>query len=435
MSLTPYDIIDTKKRGDEHTVDHMDRLVDGIMDGSIPDYQLAAWLMAVWFRGMTAEETFVLTDRMRRSGQQVDVSQLPGPTADKHSTGGVGDKISLILAPLAAELDLFVPMLSGRGLGHTGGTLDKLAAIPGYRTDLSPNEMIAAVGKVGCAITGQTHDIAPADRKLYHLRDVTATVDCVPLIVSSIMSKKLAAGPEHLVIDLKCGSGAFMRNQDAARELARGLIDTGTRAGRKVSAVVSDMDQPLGRWVGHAHEVEESIDVLRGQGPSDTRELTLVLVSEMVHLVTGETHAAARGRVEAALDSGRAYERFLAMVREQGGRLDPNDPVASLERAGEVGVLKAANSGWITAMQTAEIGRSLVDLGGGRVQQDDVLDLGVGLAIDVAIGQPVQEGDVLVRIHGRDERTAELARQRLQRAISIGESACAARDLVIERIA
>jgi len=264
--LNLYDLIDKKKRGGEHDPSEIDALVGGLVDGSIADFQLAAWLMAVWHRGMTTEETFLLTERMRDSGVRLDVSGLPGPTADKHSTGGVGDKISLLLAPLAASIGLYVPMLSGRGLGHTGGTIDKLESIEGYRTDLAPREMLKIVARVGCSITGQTREIAPADRRLYALRDVTATVDCIPLIVSSILSKKLAAGPHHLVIDLKCGSGAFMRELEQARALAGALLSTGRRAGLRMSALITDMGQPLGESVGHALEVREALEGLGTDG-------------------------------------------------------------------------------------------------------------------------------------------------------------------------
>jgi pyrimidine-nucleoside phosphorylase len=433
--MTPYELIARKKRGQEHTAQELDDLVSGVADGSIPDYQLAAWLMAVWFRGMTSEETFLLTDRMRASGITLDLSSLPGPTADKHSTGGVGDKVSLLLAPLAAELGLYVPMLSGRGLGHTGGTLDKLSAIPGYRVDLTPDELLAQVARVGCAISGQTAEIAPADRRLYHLRDVTASVDCIPLIVSSIMSKKLAAGPRHLVIDLKCGSGAFMRELDVARELARALLATGLRAGRKMAVLVTDMGQPLGQAVGHAVEAREAVEGLLGGGPADLRALTIELVAEMARLAGLGSLESLRQRAGRALDDGSALQRFLRMVEAQGGRLDPRDPLAALQIAPEVAPLVAPADGHVGAMDAESIGLSLVDVGGARVTQDGQLDLGVGLLVPVKTGDRVRQGQTLARLFARSEAAAARCRSRLAAAIPVQPQPIAARPLVLERIA
>lgn len=434
MNATPYELIEKKKRGGHHDGAELDLLLDGIMQGSMPDYQLAAWLMAVWFSGMNEEETYLLTTRMRDSGACLDLSALPGPTADKHSTGGVGDKVSLVLAPLAAELGLCVPMLSGRGLGHTGGTLDKLSAIPGYRTDLSPREMLDVVERVGCSITGQTTEIAPADRKLYHLRDVTATVDCIPLIVSSILSKKLAAGPQHLVIDLKCGSGAFMRDLESARRLAKALLSTGRRAGRKVSALITDMDQPLGTAVGHALEVRESLQTLDGEGPEDLRLLSVELVVEMGRLARLGAPDELRQRCHAALESGRARERFFAMVRAHGGDLAAEDPIRSLEIAPEASVLTAEKKGWVGPVDAAEVGLAVVDLGGGRTTQDDELDLSVGLEVTARVGQEVQREEPLVRIFGHDSARVEAARRRLRRALPVSPRPVAERSLILERV-
>jgi len=432
--ITPYELIHKKKNGEEHTPEEIAALVAGVTDGSIPTYQVAAWLMAVWFQGMTTEETYQLTDRMRASGVCLDLSALDGPTADKHSTGGVGDKVSLLLAPLAAELGMYVPMLSGRGLGHTGGTLDKLQAIEGYRIDLQPEEFIATVQRVGCSITGQTDEITPADRKLYRLRDVTATVDCIPLIVSSILSKKLAAGPHHLVIDLKCGSGAFMRDLPSARRLADALISTGTRAGRKMKALITDMDQPLGLAVGHALEVEESIDGLRGGGPGDLRTLTVELTAEMGVLCGLGTLQDLRSRAERALDDGSAWRRFVSMVRAHGGNLDEDDPSPALTIAPEQAPLEAPHDGWVQSMDTEQIGLSLVDMGGGRRRQDDELDLSVGLKVVVKIGERVEKGQPLVRIFARDETAAGAARERLGRAIEVDGLEVEKRSLILERV-
>ncbi len=426
--MRAYDLIDRKKRGGRHSGEEIRFLVRGVTDGSIPDYQVAAWLMAVWHKGLTAEETTALTLAMRDSGEVLDLSSIPGPTADKHSTGGVGDKVSLALAPLAACLGLYVPMLSGRGLGHTGGTLDKLTAIEGYRVDLQPEDMIRIVREVGCSIIGQTDRIAPADRRLYALRDVTATVDCIPLIVSSILSKKFAAGPEHLVIDLKCGSGAFMRDLESARQLAKALIDTGRSAGKKMAALITDMDQPLGETVGHALEVQEILDCLDGGGPADLRELTLELTVEMAMLAGAGEREALRIRAERALDDGSARERFERMVRAHGGDLS-----AGLEVAPEVEPVRALHDGWIRSIRTDEVGWAVVDLGGGRRTYDDPLDLGVGLRFQLSRGDAVQAGDPIVSIHARDEATAEVARQRLTAAIEIAGAPPEPRPLVLER--
>ena len=430
--MNPYDLIDAKKRGRRHSREEIQGLVAAVTDGSIPDYQVSAWLMAVWFRGLDDEETTEFTLAMRDSGDVIDLDRLPGPTADKHSTGGVGDKISLLLAPLAAELGMQVPMLSGRGLGHTGGTLDKLTSIPGYRIDLSVDEMLDVVQRVGCSIVGQTERIAPADRRLYALRDVTATVDCVPLIVSSILSKKFAAGPRNLVIDLKCGSGAFMRTPDDARRLARMLVQVATRAGREASALITDMDQPLGEAVGHALEVEEAIAGLSGGGPPATRELTVELTTEMAVLAGLGTADDMRMRARAALDDGSALRRFVTMVEAQGGRLDPAAP--SLDVAPEQEPLRAERDGVVASFETEQVGWAVVDLGGGRRTHADDLDRGVGLRVVTHRGEPVERGTPLVRIFARDEETAALARARLARAITLAERADDGLPLIGERV-
>ena len=430
--MNVYDLIDTKKRGGRHTPEQIRDLVAAVTDGSIPDYQVSAWLMAVWFRGLDDDETTELTLAMRDSGDVIDLDRLPGPTADKHSTGGVGDKISLLLAPLAAELGLQVPMLSGRGLGHTGGTLDKLTSIPGYRIDLSVDEMLDVVGRVGCSIVGQTERIAPADRRLYALRDVTATVDCVPLIVSSILSKKFAAGPRHLVIDLKCGSGAFMRTPDDARRLARMLVQVATRAGREASAMITDMDQPLGEAVGHALEVEEALAGLAGEGPESTRELTVELTVEMAALAGTGSRDALRERARTALDDGSALRRFVEMVEAQGGRLDPSQP--AIDVAPEQEPLVAADDGMVAAFETEQVGWAVVDLGGGDRALADDLDRGVGLRVVAHRGDRVERGQPLVRIFARDEDTASVARARLARSITVAEHADAGLPLIGERV-
>jgi pyrimidine-nucleoside phosphorylase len=431
---TPYELITWKKQGGEHSAEEIAALVDAITDGSIPEYQLAAWLMAVWFRGMSVEETYQLTDRMASSGIRLDLSELDGPTADKHSTGGVGDKVSLLLAPLAAELGLLVPMLSGRGLGHTGGTLDKLQSIPGYRIDLSPSEFLKVVGQVGCSITGQTGQIAPADRRLYHLRDVTATVDCVPLIVSSILSKKIAAGPANLVIDLKCGSGAFMRDPESARTLAESLLATAKRAGRQICALVTDMGQPLGSAVGHALEAREAIAGLSGEGPAELRTLTVELTAAMGELAGLGSLEDLKAQCARHLDDGSALARFLQMVHAHGGRMDESAPADCLSIAPEHEPLSAERGGWVQGMNAEEIGLSLVELGGARRRSDDELDLGVGLEVLVRVGDKVDQGQPLARIFARDENAAAACRQRLKGAMPVSEEKCTRVPLIFERV-
>jgi len=404
---TPYELISWKKQGREHSAEEIAALVDAITDGSIPEYQLAAWLMAVWFRGMSVEETYQLTERMASSGIRLDLSELSGPTADKHSTGGVGDKVSLLLAPLAAELGLSVPMLSGRGLGHTGGTLDKLQSIPGYRIDLSPREFLQIVGTVGCSITGQTGEIAPADRRLYHLRDVT---------------------------DLKCGSGAFMRDPKAARILAESLLATATRAGRKICALITDMGQPLGSAVGHALEAQEAIEGLSGRGPEELRSLTIELTAAMGELAGLGSLQELRKRCAQHLDDGSALRRFLAMVHAHGGRMDENAPASCFSIAPEAEPLLAANSGWVQPMDAEQIGLSLVELGGARRRSDDELDLGVGLKVLARVGDKVDQGQPLVSIFARDEGAATACRERLRVAMPVTNEKCAPTPLIFERV-
>lgn len=429
--LHPLEWIETKKRGGEHAPGVLRALIDAVTDGSMPDYQLAAWLMAAWQRGLSPAEILALTEAMRDSGRVLTHPSGPGPTADKHSTGGVGDKASLVVAPLAAVLGLRVPMISGRGLGHTGGTLDKMGAIAGYRVDLDPAEFSAVLASVGCSIIGQTDDLAPADRRLYALRDVTGTVDCVGLIVSSILSKKLAAGPAHLVVDLKCGSGAFMQDRGAAHELARALIDTGNAAGLRTSALLTDMDQPLGEAIGHSLEVLEALECLRGRGPSDLRELSIELATEMARLAgLGEVEALRR-RCAGHLDDGSALERFRRMVVAHGAAEDFED---RLDVAPEVEPVRATRGGFVRSMRADEIGRAVIDLGGGRIRHSDRIDLSVGLSTRVRIGDAVEEGQPLFAVHARDDARAAAARDRIRDALQISDEGVPARSVVIDRL-
>ncbi len=406
-------LIERKKQGRALAPEEIRAVVDGYTAGRIPDYQMSALLMAVWFRGLGTEETVALTRAMLESGDQLTWDDLPGPTADKHSTGGVGDKVSLLLAPLAAACGLHVPMLSGRGLGHTGGTLDKLEAIPGYDIRLDNDAFHRVVAEVGCAIIGQGPRIAPADGRIYALRDVTGTVDCVPLITASIMSKKLAAGPRTIVIDLKTGDGAFMPDLERARLLAEMLVLVGNRWGRRMTVLFSDMSQPLGRAVGHALETHEAFTTLRPDGlengPRDLVELTVALTAEMVlgaGLATTVEEAAER--VRAAWRSGDAWSRMERWVAAQGGRIDPDRDDLGLAIAPRQCPVPAPADGVLARIRLRDFGRALAGIGAARRTVDDVLDLSGGVVWKKRLGEPVAEGEPLGWIHARD---AEAARQ------------------------
>ncbi len=432
------EILEAKKRGRELTAAEILFVVDGFTAGDFADYQMSAFLMAVWFRGMTGEETAELTGAMLRSGEELDTSTLTLPTADKHSTGGVGDKVSLLLAPLAAACGLMVPMLSGRGLGHTGGTLDKLEAIPGYRIHLDNLEFLELVEKVGCAIMGQSGSIAPADGRIYAMRDVTATVDCVPLITASIMSKKLAAGPRTIVIDLKTGSGAFMDDLDRARELATALVAVGRMYGRRMSVVFSDMDQPLGLAVGHANETIEAFRTLRPAGrttgPADLVALTEDLTAEMVRVSGLEPDRdRALARVREVWDSGKAFAMMLNWVAAQDGVLDPAREDFGLEVAPLVLELEAPHDSWLARVNCRQVGLSLADLGGARLTVNDPLDLTTGVDFLPQVGDKLSKGDVLARIFCSDAGQAQAAADRILAALTFSPEPVPAHDLILDR--
>jgi len=433
------EIIEAKKRGRELTDEQIAHLVDGFANDQVPRYQMAAFLMTVWFNDMTDRETATLTDCMLRSGDQLDTSDLGGPSADKHSTGGVGDKVSLLLAPLAAACGLRVPMLSGRGLGHTGGTLDKLEAIPGYQIHLDNAAFLDVVRKTGCAIVGQSGSIAPADGRIYALRDVTATVDCVPLITASIMSKKLAAGPETIVIDLKCGSGAFMTDLDKARRLARALVAVGKAYGRRMAVLFTDMSQPLGVAVGHASETLEALVALRPgareSAPRDlvvaTEELTATMVATAGLAPDQET---ALARVRAAWDGGEAWEVTRRWVEMQDGRLDWDADDLGLDVAPVGGELVAASDGWLEVTDCRAVGLALADLGGARLKVEDAVDHRVGIDWLVQTGTKVSKGQPLALLRAPAGDKLEAARHRLEAAISVHADPLAALPTVIERL-
>jgi pyrimidine-nucleoside phosphorylase/thymidine phosphorylase len=435
--LRPYEIIHAKRDGKAVAAADIAALVDGFTRGEVPEYQMAAFCMAVFFRGMSDAETGALTEAMLRSGDVLDLSDVPGAKVDKHSTGGVGDKVSLALAPLAAACGVKVPMISGRGLGHTGGTLDKLEAIPGFRVDLPVDRFRALVRDVGACLIGQTARLAPADRKLYALRDVTATVESIPLIAASIMSKKLAEGIDALVLDVKVGSGAFMKTVEDARALAWALAGIGRGMGKKVTALLTAMDQPLGRAVGNALEVAEAVELLRGGGPPDLREVTVELAAEMLVLGgAAETLPAARAQVLAAVADGRGLAKLEEIVEAQGG--DPaavRDP-GRLPRAPRTYDVAAPAAGRVRAIDAEAIGLAAVALGAGRARLDDRVDPAVGLVVHKKLGDAVERGEPLCTVH-EGERSEARSRisARLAEAFRIGPEGPEPRPLVLARIA
>jgi pyrimidine-nucleoside phosphorylase len=390
--------------------------------GRIPDYQMSALLMAVVFRGLTPEELAALTDAMLESGDRLHFDGLGRPVADKHSTGGIGDKVSLLLAPMVASAGVAVPMMSGRGLGHTGGTLDKLEAVPGFRTGLSLREAQAQVERIGCAMLGQTSEIAPADKKLYALRDVTGTVESIPLISASIMSKKLAEGLNGLVLDVKTGSGAFLPDRSQALELARTMIVLGQARGCPTVALLTAMDRPLGRACGNALEVEEAIEGLRGEGPVDLMEVTYALGAEMLFLVgAASTADDARQRLEDSVTSGRALEKLGEIIQAQGGDAGVIDDPTRLPQAREVEVYRAPRDGVVSRIEPRRIGGAIVELGGGRRSIEDEIDPSVGFVIPAKPGDRVRAGEPLASVFARDRAGVEAAFTALSEAIVIGE--------------
>jgi pyrimidine-nucleoside phosphorylase len=397
-------------------------LIEGYTAGRVPDYQMSALLMAVVWRGLTAEELAALTDAMLQSGDRLRFDGFERPRADKHSTGGIGDKVSLLLAPMVASCGVAVPMMSGRGLGHTGGTLDKLESIPGFRTALTLSEAKAQVERIGCAMLGQTPEIAPADKRLYALRDVTGTVESIPLIAASIMSKKLAEGLNGLVLDVKTGSGAFLPDQAQAIELARTMIGLGEVRGCPTVALLTAMDRPLGRSCGNALEVEEAIDGLRGEGPADLMEVTYALAVEMLLLVGAVGDAAdARKKLEDSVSSGRALETLGKIIEAQGGDPKVLDDPALLPQAAEVEVFRAPRDGVVAQIEPRRIGRAILELGGGRRTIEEEIDPSVGFVIPAKPGDRVKAGEPLASVFARNRDGIETGLQALREAIVIGD--------------
>jgi len=399
------EVIGRKRDGHEHSAAEIQFLVGGYVSGSIPDYQMAAWLMAVCIRGMTPAETLALTQAMIASGEVLDLSSIPGVKVDKHSTGGVGDKVTLIAAPLAAACGVKVPKLSGRGLAHSGGTLDKLESVPGLTVELAPERFIAQVREVGIAVAGQSPRMVPADKMMYALRDVTATVPSIPLIASSVMSKKIAAGADAIVLDVKFGRGAFMPDVASAEELAREMVTLGEGARRRTVALVTAMDNPLGRSVGNALEVKEALDALAGEGDEELLEVCLRVTREMCELAGVEADV---GRV---LKSGAGRAKFEEMLSAQGGRLEQGLPVAPVQVP-----IVAARDGFVESIDALEIGLSAVDLGAGRLRKEDRIDHAAGFVVEAPVGARVRVGDALVTVHARSHELADRVTERVRNA-------------------
>ena len=433
--MIPQDVISLKRDDEPIPLDDLRAFVLDYSKGEISDYQMAAFAMATCLNGMNFKETATLTQAMMDSGEILDFSEFETLAVDKHPTGGIGDKVSLVLAPLVATCGGLVPMISGRGLGLTGGTLDKLESIQGYRTDLSSSELRKVVSDCGCVITGQTERLAPADKKLYALRDVTGTVSSIPLISASILSKKLAAGVQGLVLDVKFGSGSFMKTESEARELAETMVAVGTRSGCRVEALLTDMNRPLGRSVGNALEVHEVVRTLRGEGPADLVELTFALGARMLAMIgTPGDDDALRTLLADALYSGRAFERFLKMVHLQGG-----DPVfvespRELPAASTIELLPAPNAGYVTAVDAEKVGRAAFILGAGRTRREDTVDFAVGLSDLKQVGEPVAKGESLGRIHANATEHLEEARTLLASSFTIDNDHSEPTDLIKERI-
>lgn len=429
--MNMYDLIMKKKKGCELTNDEIRYMIEGYTKENIPDYQISAMMMAICFQGMTPEETKNLTLAMAESGDMLDLSEIKGLKVDKHSTGGVGDKTSLVLGPMVAALGVSVAKMSGRGLGHTGGTIDKLESFSGFTTALSKETFVKNVNEIGMAIAGQTADLAPADKKLYALRDVTGTVDQMSLIASSIMSKKLASGADAIVLDVKTGDGAFMKTIEDSVALAEAMVSIGKLAGKKMAAIISDMDQPLGNAVGNILEVKEAIDTLQGHGPKDLEELVLTLGSYMVVAAEkAETIEAARMMLEETLYNGSAFEVFKKFVVAQGGCEDEVLHPEKLPVAQYIEDVVADTDGYVAKIQTEEIGRISLLLGGGRETKESEIDLTVGVVLNKKRGDKVQKGDVLATIHANDKEKLEQAKMRLRNSYRIEQNNISTEELI-----
>ena len=430
-----YDLILKKKQGGELSTDEIRYMIEGFTEGSIPDYQMSAMTMAICFRGMTPRETVDLTLAMRDSGDVLDLSGIKGVKVDKHSTGGVGDKTSLALTPIIAALGVPVAKMSGRGLGHTGGTIDKLECFDGFTTALSEEQFAGNVNTIGIAIAGQTANLAPADKKLYALRDVTATVDQMSLIASSIMSKKLASGSDAIVLDVKTGNGAFMKKLEDSRALAKEMVSIGTMAGKKTVAVITDMDQPLGRAVGNSLEVREAIDTLRGEGPADFKEVVFALGSQMLMLAgRAADEKEARALMEGVIEDGSALDKFAQFVRAQGGDAAPVYDTSLLPVAGKTLEVTAKESGYVHRILAEDVGIACMTLGGGRETKESAIDLSVGIILEKKNGNAVSAGEVFATIYGNDDAKMQAAYEKIAHAYEIAKEPAAFVPVVREYI-
>jgi pyrimidine-nucleoside phosphorylase len=425
------DVIARKREGQALSRADIDLFVRGVTEGGVPDYQTSALLMAIVLRGMTDQETAWLTDAMVRSGERVDLSDIPGVKVGKHSTGGVGDKVSIVLAPIVACCGVVVPKMSGRGLGHTGGTLDKLESIPGFRVAVSIPEFKEMLAEVGTAIVGQSPALVPADKKLYALRDVTATVESIPLISASVMSKKLAEGSTALVLDVKCGNGAFMKSEGEAYQLARSLVDIGARAGVRTEALITGMGAPLGRAIGNALEIRECIEVLKGRGPDDLVEVLVALGTRMLALSGKYKNSAAEQAIRSAMTSGAALEKLRAMIARQGGDPDVVDDYDKLPSTRHRKAVLADRSGHVASMNAELVGRSSMALGAGRLRVEDSIDYGAGVFITRRPGEAVNAGEPVIELLYNDERGVPEAAALARDAFTISEEPPALRPLIL----
>jgi pyrimidine-nucleoside phosphorylase len=428
------ELIELKRDGGTHSAGELKRLVDAYVSGAMPDYQMAAWLMAAYLRGLDHDETVALTDAMARSGRMMDLSSVPGTKVDKHSTGGVGDKTTIALAPMVAACGASVAKMSGRGLGHTGGTLDKLESIPGFRVEMEPDDFVAQVRGIGLAVIAQSPDIDPADKKMYALRDVTGTVPSTPLIVGSIISKKIAGGADAIVLDVKVGSGAFMKTTEEARHLAAELTRTGQALGLRVVTVLTDMDQPLGLAVGNALEIREAVLALRGEGPEDLFQECLALGSRMLHLAgVARDLDDGRAMLVTAVESGRALDVFRRWIAAQGGDPRVADDLSLLPAAPCRREVRSAEGGWIAGFDAEAVGRAAMVMGAGRAALDDVIDHAAGLVLAAKVGDRVEPGGLLVVLHAASEGLLDAGEERFREAVRLSATPVGERDLVREQ--
>ena len=429
-----YDLITAKKNGREHTREELEFIVNGFVDGSVPDYQMSAWMMAVCLKGMTDQETAILTDVMAHSGDMVDLSPIQGIKVDKHSTGGVGDKTTLVITPIVAACGVKIAKMSGRGLGHTGGTVDKMESVPGTRTALDQEEFFAQVNKIGISVIGQSGHLAVADKKMYALRDVTATVDCIPLIASSIMSKKLAAGSDAILLDVTCGNGAFMKTVDQAIELAQKMVAIGTHNGRNVAALITDMDTPLGHNIGNSLEVMESMEVLKGRGPADLTEVCYQLAVNMLLLAGLGTEEECRAMAEKAVADGSAFEKCKQMFAAQGGDISVLEDYSRFDASRYSREILAEETGYIYSHDTEKIGSASVLLGAGRLTKTDEIDFAAGITLHKKTGDYVEKGQSIATFYADDEALFDSAEKMFKSGLVIKDEKPVEAPLVYARV-